>query len=130
MNQAPQLSPPPFLVICNGSHFHPTYPHGQTIRRYPNQSCGPEHITSTLILANGLVGLSIISRWDGPAREGVLRYPKRTGDQSHPRGIKLFLFWAIPSTTNNIMNRQDLMFSALQKDYRSIGTIHDPKLNT
>ena len=61
-DQASQLSPPPLLVIRTASHFHPTYPHGQTTRRYPNQSRGPEHISSTPILANGLVGMYIISR--------------------------------------------------------------------
>ena len=130
MNQAPQLLPPSLLVICTASHFHPTYPHGQKTHRYPNQSRGPEHIASTPILANGLVGLYIISQWDGSAREGVLRYPKHSGDQSGPRGIKLFLFWTIPSTTNNLMNNQDLKFSAPPKDYTSIGTILDPKLTT
>ena len=96
-------------------NFHPTYPHRQTTCTYPNQSRGPEHITSTLILANGLVGLYIISRRDGSAQEGVLRYPKRSGDQSRPCRIKLFLFCTVPSTTNNLMNNQDLKFSACQK---------------
>ena len=60
----------------------------------------------------------------------LLRYPKHSGDQSCPRGIKLFLFWAVPSTMNNLMNNQDLKFSAPPKDYTSIGIILDPKLTT
>ena len=58
----------------------------------------------------------------------MLRYPKRSGDQSCPCRIKLFWLWTIPSTTNNLMNNQDLNFSSLPKDYTSIGTILDPKL--
>ena len=128
MNQAPQLLPTSLLAVCTASHFYRTYPHGKTTCRYPNQSRGSEHITLTQILANGLVGLYIISRWDGSAQEGVLRYPKRSGDQSRPRGIKLFWLWTVPSTMNNIMNNQDLKFSSPPKDYTSIGTILDPKL--
>ena len=60
----------------------------------------------------------------------MLRYLKRSGNQSHPRGIKLFLFCATPSTTNNLMNNQDLKFSAPPKDYTSSGAILDPKLTT
>ena len=129
-DQTPQLSPPPLLVICTASHFHPPYPHGQTTCRYPNKSRGPEHMTSTPFLATGLVALYIISQRDGSAREGVLRYPKHNGDQSRPHGIKLFLFCAIPSTTYNLMNNQDLKFSATPNDYTSIGTILDPKRTT
>ena len=58
----------------------------------------------------------------------MLRYLKRSGDQSRPHRIKLFLFCAIPSTTNNLMNNQDLKFSAPPKDNTIIGTILDPKL--
>ena len=56
----------------------------------------------------------------------MLRYLKHNGNQSHPCRIKLFLFFAVPSTMNN----QDPKSSAPPKDYTSIGTILDPKLAT
>ena len=61
---------------------------------------------------------------------GMLRYLKHSSDQSHPIGIKLFRFWTVPSTTNNLLNKQDLKFLSQPKDYTSIETILDPKLFT
>ena len=60
----------------------------------------------------------------------MLRDLKNSGDQSHPIGIKLFGFWTVPSTTNNLMNNQGLKFSSPPNDYTSIETILDPKLTT
>ena len=117
------------LVIHTASYFHSTDPHRQTTSRYFNKSRGPQHITPTPILVNGLVGLYIIYWRDGSAQEGVFRYPKCCSNQSRPRGIKLFLI-LLHTFKNNLMNNQDLKFSAPPKDYTNIGTILGPKLRT